>query len=163
MTTDGDASRFLGSEAGKRATHTLTASEAAGADVPTAFPYLVGVKQLQVSYRVTLSGVPIWVPLVDEGTLLASAELTTADPHFVEKTSTSVAFKNLPAGTVLLFQIPHTSIPAELKERVLVRDQGSNEAIELLGNGDGILLRSGSGKKYLLRVDDSGTVGSEPR
>ena len=63
----------------------------------------------------------------------------------------------------LLFLTPHTASTATVKERLTVKDQGDNQAINLEGPGDGVLMVSPNGSKYLLRIDDSGNLVVEPR
>jgi hypothetical protein len=65
--------------------------------------------------------------------------------------------------TDLLFLIPHTATPALSQERVTVKDQGDNEAVILEGKGDGVLMTSPDGSRYLLRVNNNGTLAVEPR
>jgi len=44
-----------------------------------------------------------------------------------------------------------------------VDNQGDNAAVELLGNGDGILLKSRGGRRGLLRIDETLQIGVDPR
>lgn len=160
VNTAGDAHRFLGSETGAQEVQAFTLAVAEDIPVTLGFNYLVGVKQLRVYQQLTINAVSFWSPVLLEGLN------PTATVEYTETSGTEITLTGagLGIGThTFLFDVPHTSIPAELREKILVRDQGKNDAIELLGNGDGLLMRSGSGYRYLLRLDDSGNPVTEPR
>lgn len=57
-----------------------------------------------------------------------------------------------------LFSVPHTAKPAVAQDRVIIRNQGDNVGVELQGAGDGILLVSRLGKKFLLQIDEGGNL-----
>lgn len=164
--TDGDIYRFLGAESGKREATEVTSpvSGPGPGDVTiTSFQYLVGQNQLQV-IRLNKDNPLDAAPVLDKAT--AEAIFDEENPsvlYFEETDESTYTLYNVPAGNhIFLAMIPHTSVPAEIKSKVVVANQGKNAAVELLGNGDGIILRSGSGFKYLLRVDDSGNLVTSP-
>jgi hypothetical protein len=64
---------------------------------------------------------------------------------------------------IFVFEVPHTSLQATSRNRIMVSNQGDNAAIELMGEGDGILLKSRRGRRGLLRIDESLQIGVEPR
>lgn len=64
---------------------------------------------------------------------------------------------------IFVFEVPHTALQATSRARVMVSNQGDNAAVELLGEGDGILLKSRGGRRGLLRIDESLQIGVEPR
>lgn len=158
VNTDGDAHRFLGAEAGTQSVQTVVLDSTGSAEVLLDFNYLVGVSQLRVYQELTVNAVSFWSPILLEG-LDASATV-----YFTEDSGTRVTITGAANTTQrFMFDVPHTSIPAELREKVMVRDQGDNDAIELLGNGDGIMFHSSSGFKFLVRMDDSGNLVTEAR
>jgi hypothetical protein len=144
------------------------------------FSYLVGADQLLVLRRQRvymdatdegLGTVWTWPQMVKRSRI---EQITTPDgmgadpdstsyPNFEEASTTTVRVYNVDETDPLLILIPHTSIPAEIRERVTIRDQGDNQAIELLGKNDGILMRSPNGSRHLIRVDDSGNLVIEPK
>ena len=156
VNTDGDAIRILGAETGFQEVQSVDFTDGV-AEVTLGFNSLVGVKQLRVSQRVAIGATSFWAPVLPEDLALSGST------YYTEDSGNTVTIYGPTTTTQFLFDVPHTSIPAELREKIVVRDQGNNDAIELLGNGDGILLRSGSGFKYLVRVDDSGSLVTEPR
>lgn len=157
--TDGDIYRFLGAESGKREATEVTGS---GDVTITSFQYLVGQNQLQV-IRLDKDNPLDAAPVLDKATAEAIFDASPSVLYFEEKNESTYTLYNVPAGNhIFLAMIPHTSVPAEIKSKVVVANQGKNAAVELLGNGDGIILRSGSGFKYLLRVDDSGNLVTSP-
>ena len=105
-----------------------------------------------------------WRMIFDQATAQSDPNYDAATTiYFTEDGEDVVTVANLTTNTDVAFVIPHTTIPAELREKVSVRDQGSNAAVELQGKGDGILMRSGNGASFLLRVDDSGNLVTEAR
>lgn len=83
-------------------------------------------------------------------------------PYFEEVDSTHILIheadeiRALDANVELVAVLPHTATPASTSEAVVINKQGSGVGIELLGNGDGISLRSPNGKVFTLKVDDDG-------
>jgi len=142
------------------------------------FAYFVGKNQLMVGL---LEGVPSGrvTPLLSR-TAIDLARLEWADwqnppydvdldptdqytVHFQEILKDTVRVVNPGTTRVFSFQIPHTSLQAVSRGRVLVDNQGDNAAVELLGNGDGILLKSRGGRRGLLRIDETLQIGVDPR
>lgn len=185
--TEGDASRFVNAETGYRQilhigdtsqlpNGTLVVAEEAtlGAHIfQLNFDYIVGANQLEVlipnSDRYAANIIEfIQIPSVAERNVAAqgwtgppAAEMAT---YFEEIGSSTVRVYGVPDPPgVVLFRVPHTSLPAASRNKVIVLDQGDNEAIELRGDGDGVLFRSPNGSKWLFRVDDNGTPVVEPR
>ena len=187
ISTEGDASRFVNAERGFRemihvdntdqlsdGTYVVTTEGSIGAHLfQLSFSYIVGAKQLQVfipdtgqftdNNRVQF----VKVPSIDEYTLMTvwtgpnEANLQT---YFEEISSGTVRVYGLPNPPgMVLFEVPHTSLPAVNRNKLVVDDQGDNQAIELLGSGDGIILRAPNGSKRLLRIDNNGQVVTEPR
>jgi hypothetical protein len=144
------------------------------------FSYLVGADQLIVLRRQrvyidatneTLGTLWTWPQVIKRSRIEqitvdggGFADPTSSSyPNFEEASSTTVRVYNVDDSDPFLILIPHTAIPAEIRERVTVRDQGDNKAIELLGKNDGILMRSPNGSRFLVRIDDSGNLVTEPR
>ncbi len=166
ITTAGDASRFIGSETGRREIHVVASDANGDALVDLDLEYLVGQKQLNVFRLIQAGAASFWSKLLDEETVISSpASVSNALPYFEELSSSTVRLRNLPASstTEFLFEIPHTAIPAELRERVTIQPQGGGTSIELLGNGDGIRLRSATGLQFVITVDDDGHLTSTPQ
>lgn len=165
VNTNADASRFVGSESGKREILPFSAAEVEDGNylfTLTTFTYLTGLSQLQLYVRRNFGPINGWVRILDAATAQQDPTFIEGDdlfPYYEEVSSSQVRVKNggalATAGSPLLFEIPQTSIPAEVREKVVVQDQGDNVAFEGLGNGDGILLRSVGGRKVLAQVDDS--------
>jgi hypothetical protein len=186
VTTEGDAGRFSTAERGYK--YLVNIDDTGQTDDGTAlvttesgahlfqlpFDYIVGANQLIVQvpdpdyYASTNALLYLTVPSADERNT-AAAGWTGPDAvdfatYFEEVGPRTVRVYGLPNPTgVVLFFVPNTSIPAASRDKVIVDDQGDNQAIELRGDGDGILLRSPGGAKFLVRVDDSGALVSEPR
>jgi len=186
LPTEGDASRFYAAEAGQRlmvhvdTTDTLPNGDAIvtseGGDTylfRLPFSYLVGSRQLMVMIPEATAyaagdALFLQMPSVDERNVAVAGWTGPASSYYStyyeEISSSTVRVYGLadPPG-VVWFVVPHTSLPATHRNKVIVRDQGDNEGIELLGDGDGIVLRSPDGRKWLVRVDESGNLASEPR
>lgn len=186
VATEGDAARFYAAETGySHLVHVDTTDTLPNGDalvVPEGgttylfrlpFSYLVGARQLQAL-------VPDAAALADDEMRfveIPSADMrnqallgwtgpsaTTFTVYFEEVSSSAVRVYGLtdPPG-VVWFRVPHTALPAAQRNKVVVRDQGDNEGVELLGAGDGMVLRSDDGRRWLLRVDDTGNLVVEPR
>lgn len=187
--TEGDAYRFTTAEAGAiQLIHmsdstTLPDGRArvsAGAgsgltwrDFVLGFPYLVGVKQIEVSVVSNTNGFMQRIPnKVDMEAARASwvgwpASLlnpaNAAFCYFDEISYDTVRVFDIPAGfSVIHFSIPATSLQGAVRERVQIKNQSDNIGLELLGNGNGIILRSERGKRGLLRMDDELGLGIDP-
>jgi hypothetical protein len=196
VATEGDATRFVGSETGyqliiRPTDTTLTNTALTVAPVEEEydelnyfgnflftlpFQYIVGAHQLvvlkrqQVYVRTTTPSdghLMIWPAIPKRDQLSNMTNPPDLDlvgvPHFDEVSSTTVRLYNVKRSQPLMFVVPHTAIPPIIREKVTVRNQGDNAAIELLGKNDGILVRSPNGSRFLIRVDDSGNLVTEPR
>jgi len=186
VATDGDAGRFSVAERGYRyivhkddAGQTsdgtaLVTTESGSHLFQLPFDYIVGAKQLIVQvpdpdyYGSANALLFLTVPSIDERDVATAGWTGPADTDFAiyyeEVGPRTVRVYGLPDPTgVVMFVVPHTSLPAASREKLIVNDQSDNAAIELRGNGDGILLKSQSGATYLLRADDNGTLVLEPR
>ncbi len=186
VATQGDAGRFSVAERGYRfivhkdntdqledGTPVVTVESGAHL-IQLPFDYIVGAKQLIVQvpdpsyYGAANSLLFLTVPSIDERDVATAGWTGPADTVFAtyyeEVGSRTVRVYGLPNPTgIVMFVVPHTSLPAASRERIVVNDQSDNAAIELRGPGDGILLRSTSGALFLFRVDESGTPVMEPR
>lgn len=133
--------------------------------------YIVGAKQLLVFWQfdnIALGNFAGWGLLPDYETArqLVGFDISI-NPFYEEETSNTIVLYNadnlspgMPSGAnnSLMFIIPHTATPASRISRVIVEDQGDNVGIEMLGNGDGILLKSPNGKQVLVQADDNGNL-----
>jgi len=138
------------------------------------FPYLIGIKQLEVSVVANANGLMQRIPnKIDMEAARASwsgwtpASLlnpaTASFCYFDEISYDTVRVFNMPAGfSVVQFSIPATSLQGAVKERVQIKNQSDNIGLELLGDGNGIVLRSERGKRGLLRMDDELGLGIDP-
>jgi hypothetical protein len=138
------------------------------------FPYLVGVKQIEVSIVANLNALMQRIPnKVDMEMARASWQpgwppallnpASAAFCYFDEISYDTVRVFNIPTGfSVVHFSIPATSLQGAVKERVQIKNQSDNIGLELLGNGNGIVLRSERGKRALLRIDDELGLGLDP-
>lgn len=184
ISTEGDAYRFVTAEAGvaqiiyKNDPVRVTAGSGGAVtwrDFVLDAPYLVGVNQLEVFLLSNTNGLMNRIPnklSLDQGRAAQGTNWPSGllDPatasicSFEELTYNTVRVYNMPAAgfDTVLFSIPHTSLPGALRERVQIKRQGDRVAIELLGDGDGIVLRSEGGKKGILRVDDELNLGIDP-
>jgi hypothetical protein len=180
--TEGDEARFVSSETGHsqiihrddsgRVQAYLSATPPYY-EFTLAFRYIVGKKQLRVgvidytnghtSYLLSLtdiqaartdSGWPVSpVPDLDVNTI----------QHFAEVSDSVVRVYNLGTDKLLWFNVPHTSLPAASRNRIIVNEQGDGIAEEYLGDGNGLLLRSRDGTKGLVTIDDELNLRVDPR
>lgn len=188
IATEGDAAQFVNAESGHRqllhiddasqladGTNVVTEEAAIGAHLfQLNFDYIVGAKQLEVLiansdlYASDTTIELIQVPSIEERNVALSTNWTGPDAseievYFEEIGSSTVRVYGVPSPGIVLFRVPHTSIPASSRNKIIVEDQGDNVAIEMLGEGDGTLMRSPNGSKWLMTIDDSGTIVVEPR
>jgi len=191
ITTEGDSSNFLGSNAGL--SQLFRATEDTGSSVDHSygvlvtdvdsvtdgygntlytydftldFNYLVGAKQLIVQLKTTPTATqPVagFVTLPSKELIDTDPAANAWDPYYEEIDSTTVRVHNILDSRIILALIPHTAIPATNKEKITVQNQGNNEAIELEGAGDGVIFRTPNGSRWLFRIDDSGTTAIVPR
>lgn len=177
VATDGDAYRFVTSDAGYseliyNADPARVVISATWRDFTLSFPYLVGTNQLEVHVVSNLTGLAERLfskAVLDEakrvngswpGALLNPAAVC----HFEEIAYNKVRVHRPPSPgkDVFMFSIPHTSLSGALRDRVQVKQQGDRIAVELLGDGDGIMLRSEGGRRGMLRIDDDLNLGVDP-
>lgn len=159
--TEGAASRFQSQEAGSQEVFELTDLEAESATsylIRLSNTYIVGTSQLLVALR--FENEPGYH-------LLPPRELDITGLSYEEVDSSTVRIYGSLGGanefTHAMVIIPHTATPAVNREKIVVRDQGDNTAIELEGHGDGVMVHSPNGSKWLIRVDDSGNLVTESR
>lgn len=191
-TTEGDAYRFTTAEAGAvqlihvsdttilddgraRVSAGGTSPGPTWRDFVLSFPYLVGVKQLEVGVIANVNALMQRIPnKVDIEMARASWQpgwpsallnpASSAFCYFDEISYDTVRVFNIPltAFSVVHFSIPATSLQGAVRERVQIKNQSDNIGLELLGNGNGIVLRSERGKRALLRIDDELGLGLDP-
>jgi hypothetical protein len=183
--TEGDAARFYSAEAGQRLVIHIDSEETLDDETPIVtheggttylfqlpFQYLVGSRQLQVwipEITAYAADKIVFTPIasVDERNVAAAGWTGPSASFFAtwfeELSSSSVRIYGLDSPGIVMFVVPHTSLPAVNRNKVIVRDQGDNEAVELLGDGDGVIMRSPNGRRWILRIDDSGAPVIEPR
>jgi hypothetical protein len=170
LTTEGDIDRFTGAAQGSREIVTFETGNTAIFDegsgdylVTLTVPYLVGTNQLWVFH--SYQAEPLTPLFTSEE--IADYSLPSTLYSFEEVDSYTVRIKaagiTRSADNRFLFLIPHTSVPISIREKIIVRDQGDNRAIEFEGDGDGLLMKSPNGAKWLIRVDDSGNIVAESR
>jgi len=133
------------------------------------FEYLVGLRQLEVyvmdiadhepyrlfseeEYNIALNGT-----FIDVG---ADAD-TVGSAYFKEIDNTTVQIINAPTtliDKIYVFTVPHTSLPGATTERIVVKNQLVDNAIELQGPGNGIIFTSPNGTRYYLGATDAGKL-----
>jgi len=186
--TEGDAYRFVTAEAGstqiihKNDTTVLPDGRqrvtvgATWRDYVLEFPYLIGIDQLEVHIVDNTNGVmsrlpgritierarAAWLPPGSwPSALLDPASLSLC--YFEELSSDTVRVYNLLSGyDTVHFSLPCTSLQGAVRERVQVKAQSDKIAIELLGDGDGLVLHAPGGKRGMLRIDDELNLGVDP-
>lgn len=180
--TEGDAIRFFSAENGhKEIVHTGDTSlvdsglnrvvvESGSHLFNLDFEYIVSANQLHVWVpQDTSTPLFLQVPSINEKNVAETASGFPGTPfdfdiYYEEVGSSSVRVYGLTVGTgVVMFSVPHTAIPADSRNKIIVQDQGDNRAVEFLGFGDGVLFRSPDGRRWLQRIDNSGTPVIEPR
>jgi len=91
----------------------------------------------------------------------------TLDPalmtYFQEISPDTIRIYNPGHNYIFQFSVPFTSLQASSRARIIVDAQGDNAAVELQGDGDGILLKSRNGNRGLLRIDDGYNLKVEPK
>lgn len=136
------------------------------------FRYIVGLTQLEVSVLPDIySG--IFHPIASRTVIDAaraswigwpSGELDPAQVvYFQEMSPDTLRVYNPGAFRIFRFSVPFTALQAASRSRITVEPQGDNAGIELLGLADGILLKSRSGNRGLLRMDDGFNLKVEPK
>jgi hypothetical protein len=136
------------------------------------FKYLVGFHQLE-SFAVidVYSGLLYKMPnraVVDTARASwqswPSAELDPDQITYFQEISPDVVRVYNPGNyKIFQFSTPFTSLQGASRARIIVDPQGDNAGVELLGIGDGILLKSRNGNRGLLRIDDGYNLKVEPK
>lgn len=184
VSTEGDAYKFVTADSGhvqivhKDDTTTLPDGRArvtTGSDyieVVLDFRYLVGFHQIAADAVIDVySGLLYRIPnkAVIEAAIAAwtgwpSADLDPAQVIcFQEISPDTIRIYNLGGRKIFQFSVPFTSLQASSRARITVEAQGDNAAVELMGVGDGILLKSRNGNRGLLRIDDGLNLKVEPK
>jgi hypothetical protein len=170
LTTEGDIDRFTGAAQGSREIVSFELTNAAifdeGSDnylVTLATPYLVGTNQLWAFHNYQGNALtPLFTSeeAIDYSLPSSLYTFEEVDSYTVRIKATGITRSS---DHRFLFLIPHTSVPISIREKIIVRDQGDNRAIEFEGAGDGLLMKSPNGAKFLLRIDDNGNFVAESR
>lgn len=180
--TEGDQYRFVDSETGHRQIihrddATSVSAYLSGTPPYYAFDldfrYIVGKKQLMVGIVNPTTGyVQMMMNFADielaksraGWPAVPSPDIDTNTIFFYsEESDHIVRVYNMGTEKLVQFSVPHTSLPAASRSRIIVNAQGDGVAEEFLGDGDGIILRSRNGNKGLLTIDDELNIGVDPR
>lgn len=161
QSTEGAASNFTSEAPGQRVLlRRSDAVEDAGILTFT-LPFSFLLKQNQLEVLHLPNGGEGFVRLLDEDTYSADEILdANNNVYYQEIDSTTVRIFNSAnlTGDLFLFNVPFTSLPADLRDRLTVKNQGDNIALEMLGAGDGILMTSRQGKRFLIQIDEGGNL-----
>jgi len=133
-------------------------------DVALPFNYFVGLKHIQVWAIDLSSGVMSPLLRKSEYPGVGTTVDTVLDPNavsFDEVRSNQVRIYNAFAGDVFRVGFNHTAAPAELGEKQIIKNQPDNIAIELQGEGDGIVLVTPAGRRVRVTVNDGLTLSVE--
>lgn len=167
--TAGDSYIFENTaDAAERTYRGITASGVNQIDVLLPFNFFLGLKHInlylidpatgsmtkilrKLDYPQAGAGAGFYV-----GTALGGAALT-----FDEISSKEIRIYNTFAGDVFEVGFGHTAAPATLRNRVTIDNDSENIAMELLGNGDGLVMRSPDGARHRVVVNNGGNVGTE--
>lgn len=163
QSTEGAASNFTSEAPGERVllrrSDAVEDTETGTLTFTLPFSFLLKQNQLEVLHLPTAG--EGFVRLLDEDTYLQDPQFNSnSEPYYQEIDSTTVRIFNSASltGERFLFNVPFTSLPADLRERVTVKNQGDNIALEMLGAGDGILMTSRQGKRFLIQIDEGGNL-----
>jgi hypothetical protein len=177
--TEGDLHRFASAETGKA--QFVSMSDSSGRivtgsgylDITLDFRYLMGVKQLKVAFVNANTGLAQIIPNAQDvsearnkagSNFPTSFDLSNASFVYYEEFATDVVrVYHVSASDILLFYVPHTATPAAISNRQIIDNQGDNIAIELLGDGDGLLLRAPNGRRALIRLTDNLNINVQPK
>jgi len=177
--TEGDIHRFASAETGKE--QIVGLADTSGnltwgtdyVDVILDFNYLMGVKQLEVTVVDPVTGEMVAIPsLASINTALTRSGAnfpSTFDPsetallYFDEVDTDVVRVYHVNSSQIIRFRVPHTSTPAETSQKVIVLRQGDQVAVEMLGEGDGVLFVAPNGRRGLLRMDNNLKLTVLPR
>lgn len=178
--TNAEQQRFISASAGdsyifentadaaERTFRGITASGVNQIDVLLPFNFFLGLKHINVwlldpvtgsmtklirrlDYPQAGAGAGFYV-----GTALGGAAVT-----FDEISSQEVRIYNTFAGDVFKVGFDHTAAPATLHQRVTIDNDSENIGLEMLGSGDGLVLRSPDGARHRLVINNGGNVGTE--
>lgn len=163
QSTEGAASNFTSEAPGQRVlirrADAVEDTETSSLTFTLPFSFLLRQNQLEVLHLpATGEG---FVRLLDETTYLQDPTFDASTAvYYQENDSTSVTIFNPGnlTGDLFLFNVPFTSLPADLRDRLTVKNQGDNIALEMLGAGDGILMTSRQGKRFLIQIDEGGNL-----
>jgi len=133
-------------------------------DLELPFNYFVGLKHIQV-WEINLStGDQIPLLRKSEYPGVGTTVDTVLDPNakaFDEVRSNQVRIYNAFVGETFRVGFNHTAAPAELGDKQIIKNQPDNIAIELEGEGDGIVLVTPAGRRVKLTVNDGLGVSIE--
>jgi hypothetical protein len=184
QSTQGDAYKFVTADAGhaqiihKDDTTTLpdgrprVTTGSGFLEFVLGFKYMVGFHQLEAAAILDVySGLLYRMPnrtIIDAAraswTGWPTAELDPAQViYFQEISPDTLRIYNPGNWKIFQFSVPFTSLQASSRARIIVDAQGDNAGVELLGDGDGLLLKSRSGNRGLLRIDDGYNLKVEPK
>jgi len=184
QTTQGDAYKFVTADSGhaqivhKDDTTTLPDGRSrvtVGSnfiEVVLGFRYLVGFQQVNCNvitdvYGGLLYGIPNKTIIDDARASWSGWPSADLDPaqvmNFQEISPDTIRIYNPGSYKIFRFSVPFTSLQASSRARITVQPQGDNAAVELMGVGDGILLKSRNGNRGLLRIDDGLNLKVEPK
>ena len=177
--TEGDIHRFASAETGKEQivgladTSGVLAWGADYVDVTIQFNYLMGVKQLEVGVVNAVTGkieaIPCLATINEALTRSGASFPSSFDPsnaallYFDEVDTDVVRVYHVSSSDIIRFRVPHTSTPAETSQKVIVLRQGDQVAVEMLGEGDGVLFVAPNGRRGLLRMDNNLKLTVLPR
>lgn len=179
--TNAEQVRFLSAQSGDayifEMTNNATDQAARGITMPTGggipadtidvvlpFNYFVGLKHIQIWAIDVSTGVMTPVLRKSEYPGLGTTVDTILDPNavvFDEIRSDQVRIYKAFAGDIFRVAFNHTSAPAELGEKQIIKNQPDNIGIELQGSGDGIVLVTPAGRRVRLTVNDGLTLSTE--
>ena len=179
VSTEGDVFRVAAAESGKRML--ISGQDSSGriawgmgfADVTLDFIYLVGVNELDVAVVDPVTGLgrsivnkaALDVAVARPGAAIPSSmnPANAAFKAFAEVSPDVVRIYNLQASAVVMASVPHTATPPSLSARVSVQRQGDNIAVNLLGEGDGVLMKAPNGRTALVRLENNLKINVVPR
>jgi len=179
VSTEGDLHRFASAESGKA--QFVCMADTSGRitvgtgyfDVQIDFRYLMGVKQLMAWLVDPVSGEAFLLPNAQDvsearnksgSNFPSSFNLSNTSFLYFEEIATNVVrIHHVGASDIILLSVPHTATPASHSARLIVNNQGDNVAIELLGSGDGFMLRAPNGRRALIRLTDNLNINVQPK
>ena len=165
----GDAYIFENTaDAAERTFRGITASGVNQIDLLLPFNYFLGLKHINVGIidpngaTVTPLLRKLDYPVAGAGAgFYVGTALGGAAQSFDEISSEEIRIYNTVPGDIFMVWFGHTAAPATLRKRVTVDNDAENIAVELLGSGDGIVMRSPDGSRHRLVVNNGGNIGTE--